>query len=73
MKAYKFEVVCFDLNGDCDVNSMFFHLQNQRYFSSQVVSVQSTEIGEWDDDHPLNQHSESKQYIQNCIWDSEEV
>jgi hypothetical protein len=31
MKAYKFEVVCFDPNGDCDFDSMLYEIKNIKY------------------------------------------
>lgn len=72
MKAYKFELICFDPNGDCDFYGMVDGLVNQKYFATRIISTQSTEIGEWDDDHPLNKHSTSKQYIENANWQPEE-
>ena len=71
MKAYKFEVVCFDPNGDCDFDGMLYEMENQRYFCTQIVSAQSTECGEWDDDHPLNKHSTSAEYIKTANWTTE--
>jgi hypothetical protein len=73
MKAYKFEIIAFDPNGDCGFGSMTYELVNQEYFCARIVSAQSTEIGEWDDDHPLNNYSESKQYIENAVWEPEEI
>jgi hypothetical protein len=73
MKAYKFEIIAFDPNGDCGFGGMTYVLEDQEYFCASVVSVQSTEIGEWDDDHPLNNYSESKQYIENAVWEPEEI
>lgn len=70
MKAYKFEVICFDPNGDCDLMGIEQGLQNQKYFCTQIRSVQFTEIGEWRDDHPLNKFSESETFIQNAEWES---
>jgi hypothetical protein len=73
MKAYKFEIIAFDPNGDCDFGSMTYELVNQEYFSARIFSAQSTEIGEWDDDHPLNKYSKSKHYIENAVWEPEEI
>lgn len=71
MKVYKFEIVCFDPNGDCDLGGMEYELKNQKYFCTQIHSIQSTEIGEWDDDLPINKYSESKSFIQNAEWADE--
>jgi hypothetical protein len=50
MKAYKLEIVCFDPNGDCDFGSMLYEIKNIKYFCKQIISAESTECGEWDDD-----------------------
>ena len=73
MKAYKFEVVCFDPNGDCNFCKMLYEMNNNRYFSTQIVSVQSTECGEWDDDHPLNKHFAGIEYIKTANWTPEPI
>lgn len=71
MKAYKFEIVGFDPNGDCDLDGMIYGLKNQKYFCSSIISVQSTEIGEWDDDHPLNNRRKEKDFVENAVWEPE--
>jgi hypothetical protein len=68
MKAYKLEIVCFDPNGDCDFDSMLYEIKNIKYFCKQIISAESTECGEWDDDHPLNKHSTSAEYIKTANW-----
>lgn len=73
MKAYKFEVVCFDPNDDCDFGGMLYEMENQKYFLTKIVSVQSTECGEWDDDHPLNNRSTSVEYIKTANWTTEPI
>jgi len=73
MKAYKIEIIAFDPYGDCDFGGMAYVIENQEYFCAEIISAQSTEIGEWDDDHPLNKDSESKQYIENAVWEPEEI
>lgn len=73
MKAYKFEVVCFDPNGECHFDGMLYGIENQKYFCTQIVSAQFTECGEWDDDHPLNRHSTSAEYIKTANWTPEPI
>jgi hypothetical protein len=73
MKAYKFEIIAFDPNGDCGFGGMAYGLVDQEYFCARIISAQSTEIEEWDDDHPLNNYSESKQYIENAVWEPEGI
>lgn len=56
MKAYKLEILVIDFDevGDEIVEV----IKNQKYpnhcIDPMVMSFQSVEIGEWDDDHPLN-------------------
>lgn len=52
MKAYKVELLVLDLNdvGVCEETLC----EDLEYLFPQVMSIESKEIGEWDDDHPLN-------------------
>jgi len=60
MKAYKLEilVIDFDQVGD-DIKSI---IEDARYpnhcISPDVMSIQSVDIGEWSDDHPLNKRDQ---------------
>jgi hypothetical protein len=52
MKAYKVELLVLDLNNvGVDESTLLYDLE---YLFPKVMSVQSKEIGVWDDDHPLN-------------------
>ena len=73
MKAYKFEIIGFDPNGDCDLGSMIYELKTQKYFCSSIISVQSTEIDEWDDNHPLNNRNTKKNFIESAVWEPETI
>jgi hypothetical protein len=73
MKAYKVEIVCVDLDYLDKLDYILYGLQNQDRILTTIVSVQSTEIGEFEDDHPLNSDSTSKQYIENAVWEPEEI
>lgn len=73
MKAYKFEVVCFDPNGDCDFGVFLYEMENHRYFSTYIISAESTECGEWDDDHPLNRHDGFADFIETANWTPEPI
>ncbi len=59
MKAYKIEllVIDFDEIGRDEIVSV---LESARYpnrcISPDVKAVDERDIGEWDDDHPLNQY-----------------
>ena len=73
MKAYKFEVVCFDPNGDCDFEGILYGMKNHRYFCTQVISAESIECGEWDDNHPLNRHDTFADFIEYANWTPEPI
>ena len=51
MKAYKVELLVLD-HDDIGVCKETF--EDIEYHLTQVMSIESKEIGEWDDDHPLN-------------------
>lgn len=57
MQAHKIEILIIDLDeiGADEIKSV---LENTRYpnrcISPEVKSIKTVDIGEWDDDHPLN-------------------
>lgn len=59
MKAYKVEILIIDHDeiGSMDIKSV---IENTDYpnwcISPEVKHVECADIGEWDDNHPLNQH-----------------
>ena len=66
MKAYKVELLVLDHEniGVCEESFM----QDFEYFSPLVMSIQSKEIDEWDDDHPLN--SGDMEFYNNFFQDN---
>lgn len=60
MKAYKVEVLVLDFEHMPEDDIAYF-IENTRYLNSKVMSIQSKEIGEWNDDHPLNKTDTVKQ------------
>lgn len=56
MRAYVFTVVVVDHEGveRSGPGSIAQHLEAARYISPTVTSSESFDIGEWEDDHPLN-------------------
>jgi len=58
MKAYKLEILVInhDLVPEDEIK---YHIENVRYpnrcLSPIVMDMKEADIGEWDDDHPLNQ------------------
>jgi hypothetical protein len=60
MKIYKIEIAIIDFDG-LGADGIVSTLENQRYpndsISLDVKGIQSHDIGEWSDDHPLNHRS----------------
>lgn len=60
MKAYKLEILVVDTDG-LGAEEIKQVLESTRYpnwcISPSVMKVEERDIGEWDDDHPLNQNS----------------
>ena len=62
MKIYKLEIMIIDFDdvGD-EITSL---IENVRYpnhcLSSTVMDIKSVDIGEWDDDNPLNNNNTNK-------------
>jgi hypothetical protein len=60
MRAYKIEIYVLDLDeiGEHGIKDV---IENTRYpnrcITPEVKSVESRDIGEWCDEHPLNSHS----------------
>lgn len=53
MKAYKLEILVIDHEdiGEEEIKEL---IQNTRYINPIIKNVDSADIGEWSDDHPLN-------------------
>lgn len=62
MKAYKIELLVIDFDG-LGKDSIIREIENANYpndcLSPIVKSVVEKDIGEWDDDHPLNKRATS--------------
>lgn len=60
MKVYKIEVMVIDFD-ELGEDGIVAEMENVRYpnycISPVVKSVQSRDIGDWDDDHPLNKEA----------------
>lgn len=69
MKVYKLEVIVIDHDDVGD--EMKDILENQKYpnwcLSPHVIKMESIDIGEWDDDHPLNNKRLFSSYIRNIF------
>lgn len=60
MKAYKVELLVLD-HQNLGEGEITFLLENVKYLYPSVMSIQSRDIGEWDDDHPLNHRDTVRQ------------
>lgn len=63
MKAYKIEMLVIDFENysEQDIKEI---IENNKYISPQVQSIQCVDIGEWSDDHLLNNSKTSQaEYI----------
>lgn len=53
-KIFKFSGYYIDTNSTYDNNDVEAHLENGTDMITQHIKVESADIGEWDDDNPLN-------------------
>ena len=55
-KLFKIQAYIVDCNDEFDSGNIEEYLDycTQRYFSLEHLKVTETDLGEWDDDHPLN-------------------
>lgn len=58
-KAYKIEVLVID-HKEMGEKEIVQALENTRYVYPRVMKVQSADVGEWSDDHPLNKRATSE-------------
>jgi hypothetical protein len=66
MKAYKVEVLVLSFE-DMPEDDIVYFIENTGYLNSRVMSIQSKEIGEWSDNHPLNKEDTVKQTYEE-LW-----
>jgi hypothetical protein len=59
-KAYKIEVLVVDFEETSQEEIIYF-IERIKYIDPKVMDIQSKEIGEWDDEHPLNKLDTMKQ------------
>lgn len=68
MKAYRIVTYVYDLNYGMDRNAILDELTRSRYLSIQLGAIDEIDIGEWDDDHPLNSYeTDTEAYFQERI------
>jgi hypothetical protein len=59
-KAYKIELLVLDFE-DISQEEIIYLIESIKYVDPTVMSIQSKEIDEWDDEHPLNKLDTMKQ------------
>ncbi len=67
MKAYKLEVLVID-HEDIGKDNILCEFANFRHINPIVQSMSITDIGSWDDDHPLNQNLTCKEAYKGLDW-----
>lgn len=69
MKVYKIEIMVVDSDEVGD--EMKEIIENTRYpdrcISPEVMKIESREIGEWHDNHPLNKYGEAVEYYEKIF------
>ena len=55
MKAYKIELLVID-HEDMGEEQIKDEFENMKYIHPQIKNIESVDIGEWTDDHPLNKY-----------------
>lgn len=53
-KIYKISAYLVDVNGDYGEDYISWLLQSYSDLTAKHLKIESADIGEWDDDHPLN-------------------
>lgn len=53
MKAYKVVLLINDID-DIGQVSIEHWLENSKYIYPQIMEIEEREVGEWNDEHPLN-------------------
>ena len=71
MKAYKIEIAFIDPDGDYNLRDIVRQTVSEVCCISHFVSLKSTEIGEWYEEHPLNLDDKNQEFIKNAIWEPE--
>lgn len=67
MKAYRIVTYITDYE-EVGKETILWHLTNQKYISVEVGAISEIDIGEWDDDHPLNHRdTDVEAYFQERI------
>ena len=67
MKAHLITVLVVDFE-DCGAEAVTDLLVGNRRLSAQAIETKTADIGEWDDDHPLNRRSTVVAAVASFEW-----
>ena len=67
MKAHKFTVLVVD-HENYGVDEFVTMIEQIRGMSAEVIDALSADIGEWSDDHPLNDRNTMLQEMARLEW-----
>lgn len=68
MKAYRIVTYVLELNYGMSVQEIVNELTRSRHMDVSVGAISEIDIGEWDDDHPLNHRdTDVEAYFQERI------
>lgn len=71
MRAYKLTVLVVD--HDSVGEEIAEMIEDARYpnhcISPSVIDIQSVDIGEWDDSHPLNYTDKQRECVESLNWE----
>jgi hypothetical protein len=66
MKVFRVELMVLDFEGMGE-DGIRWELENVKYAYPSILSIESREIGEWDDGHPLNKRDLWKKEMQRLF------
>ena len=69
MKVYLITVTVIDFE-NMGAETISDEIERCKYCNPQVRSIKEAEIGEWDDDHPLNKHDTCMDELRKLFPDS---
>lgn len=76
MKAYKLEVLIIN-HDNLDIHDIKEVLENANYSNDciwpQIQNIKEVDIGEWSDDHPLNQKSTCETEYKRLFSSNEDI
>lgn len=66
MKAYRFEICVLDFE-NYGPEEYKVIIEQAKHLSGTVMSLDEIDIGEWDDDHPLNNSKTARSYFEQTF------